>query len=128
MEKALDHIALNVKDVELMLAFYTEIVGLAPERVEEFHRGQAPFPSVRIHQNTLIDFIPHHGQQNEKANLNHFCLSFAREEWDKLCERIKKGQIPIEEGPINRWGAHGEGTSIYFRDPEGNLLEARYYP
>ncbi len=42
-------------------------------------------------------------------------------------ERIKTNNVDIEEGPVPRWGAHGTGTSIYFRDPEGNLIEARYY-
>jgi extradiol dioxygenase family protein len=40
---------------------------------------------------------------------------------------LKAQSIEIEEGPAQRWGARGEGTSIYFRDPEGNQVEARYY-
>ncbi len=47
--------------------------------------------------------------------------------WENLSERLEANNVDIEEGPVPRWGAHGTGTSIYFRDPEGNLIEARYY-
>jgi len=47
--------------------------------------------------------------------------------WADLLERLKANNVAIEEGPVPRWGAHGSGTSVYFRDPEDNLIEARYY-
>jgi len=50
-----------------------------------------------------------------------------KETWNELVERLKTNTIAIEEGPVPRWGAHGTGISIYFRDPEGNLIETRYY-
>lgn len=134
MSRAMDHIVLNVDNIDLMLAFYTDIVGLLPERVHEFRTGKVPFPSVRIHEDTIIDLFPKKMQKKEnhghtKANhLNHFCLSFDKEEWDKLRQRLEDHNVTIEEGPVNRWGAHGAGMSIYFLDPEGNMLEARYYP
>ena len=46
---------------------------------------------------------------------------------EALSERLDAHTIDIEEGPVPRWGARGMGTSIYFRDPEKNLIEARYY-
>jgi extradiol dioxygenase family protein len=60
-------------------------------------------------------------------NLNHFCLSLEKAEWDRLAKRLKVHNLDIEEGPVKRWGAHGTRTSIYFRDPDGNTIEARYY-
>jgi extradiol dioxygenase family protein len=47
--------------------------------------------------------------------------------WNELLERLKANTIALEEGPVSRWGAHGTGISIYFRDPEGNMIEARHY-
>jgi len=44
-----------------------------------------------------------------------------------LLERLAANDIPVEEGPGQRWGAHGTGTSVYFRDPENNLIEAKFY-
>ena len=35
--------------------------------------------------------------------------------------------MAVDVGPVPRWGAHGEGVSIYFRDPDGNTVEARHY-
>jgi glyoxylase I family protein len=133
MKYSMDHIVLNVQDVEKMIAFYTEIMMLAPERWEEYRTGKVPFPSVRINSDTIIDLFPkklwHKSSESMQGhnNLNHFCVSLSKEIWGNLMERLKAHNFNIEEGPVSRWGAHGTGTSIYFRDPEENLIEARYY-
>jgi len=132
MQGVMDHIVLNAEDVEALLQFYTEVVELEPERVEAFHRGQVPFPSVRVNAGTVIDLAPRamwEGTQlrtRGRPNLNHFCLSLEKREWDNLRERLTARHIALER-PLPRWGARGNGTSFYFHDPEGNEIEARYY-
>ena len=133
MAYLMDHIVLNVKDEERMIAFYDEILQMPPERLEEYRSGQVTFPSIRINPDTIIDLFPQK-MWRQKArsgpgteNLNHFCISMEKPEWDDLVKRLKANQIKIEDGPGPRWGARGTGISIYFRDPEENLIEARYY-
>jgi len=132
MRGVMDHIVLNAENIEALVRFYTEVVELEPERVEEFRRGQVPFPSVRVNADTVIDLAPKamwEGTQlrtRGRPNLNHFCLTLEKPEWDKLHERLAAWQVTIE-GPLPRWGARGNGTSFYFHDPEGNEIEARYY-
>jgi extradiol dioxygenase family protein len=129
----MDHIVLNVEDDEKMMAFYSKVLMLKPERLEEYRAGDAPFPSVRLNPDTVIDLFPKklwqksdRGRQGHE-NLNHFCLAASEETWQDLLQRLEANNIQIEDGPVTRWGAHGNGTSMYFRDPENNLIEARYY-
>jgi len=47
---------------------------------------------------------------------------------DGAIERLRAHGVPVEVGPVKRFGARGrEGTSVYFRDPDGNLLELMSY-
>lgn len=133
MKFLMDHIVLNVLDEEKMISFYSEVMLFSCERLEEYRAGEVPFPSVRINSDTIIDLFPKKMWQKSSTvtqghvNLNHFCISLSKQMWVNLTERLKANNVDIEQGPVLRWGAHGTGTSIYFRDPEGNLIEARYY-
>ncbi len=133
MKFLVDHIVLNVRDVGKEVEFYSVVMGFSPERLELYRAGNVPFPSVRINPDTIIDLFPEKmwdsGLRKEKTqpNLNHFCLSVGREDYEMLFDRIGKHGVAIEVGPVKRWGAHGTGVSIYFRDPEMNLIEVRYY-
>jgi catechol 2,3-dioxygenase-like lactoylglutathione lyase family enzyme len=133
MKFLMDHIVLNVENEESMTAFYSEVLQMQPERIQEYRTGKVPFPSVRLNSDTIIDLFPKKmwqksaGDEQGRENLNHFCIALKKGEWDRLLARLEANKIDIEEGPVPRWGAHGTGTSIYFRDPEGNLIEARYY-
>lgn len=133
MSFQMDHIVINTVDISKSLHFYTKILDLPGERIEEFENNQVPFPSVRITKDTIIDLFPKKLWETTnpenvcRPNLNHFCLSTSKNNWDSLQEKLKENHISIDDGPSKRWGAHGSGVSIYFRDPDDNVIEVRYY-
>jgi catechol 2,3-dioxygenase-like lactoylglutathione lyase family enzyme len=45
-----------------------------------------------------------------------------------LAARMRELGVPVEEDAVTRWGARGDGTSIYVRDPDGNTVELKAYP
>ncbi|MGD9705604.1 MAG: VOC family protein [Acidimicrobiia bacterium] len=118
---ALDHIVLNVADVERSLAWYTDVLGLAPVRVEEWRRQAVPFPSVRVDPGTIIDLI---AAERTGANMDHLCFVVDREDVDAVSG---DDRFTIVDGPARRFGARGDGWSIYVLDPDGNTVELRSY-
>ncbi len=131
MKVSFDHIVLNVNDVERALRFYMDVIGLPGERIEAFRAGEVPFPSVRVNADTLIDLMPPAlwgGPSEERGdNVDHFCLAFDKSDWPALEARLERAGVDFELGPATLWGAHGNGTSVYIRDSEGNRVELRYY-
>lgn len=127
---AMDHIVLNVRDMDKVVDFYQNVLGLPAERLAEFRRGQVPFPSVRISADTVIDLFPAAESDDvtpERSDLNHFCLVLSEADMPRLMAHLAVHGVIIEEGPVTRWGAHGNGMSIYFSDPEARRIEVRYY-
>lgn len=116
-----DHIVLNVADGERSLRFYCDELGLAPVRVEEWRQGQAPFPSVRVSGGTIIDLLV---RDRTGENADHFCLVIEPMDLDEL---KASGRFEVLDGPATRYGARGDGTSLYIRDPDGNTVELRHY-
>lgn len=117
----LDHIVLNVDDVERSLAWYTEILGLEGVRVDLWRGGQVPFPSVRVDSCTLIDLLHEPGNG---SNMDHFCLVVSRSDVEAI---VADQRFVVLAGPGNRYGAQGEGWSVYVSDPDGNTVEFRSY-
>ena len=126
----MDHIVLRTRDVEETLRFYTEVLGLQPERVEQWRAGEIRFPSARLNADTIIDFfasdnIPM-GQDGPK-NQDHFCMVIDYTDMDELKERFEDLGVEIQAGPGKRWGSHGDGISLYIYDPDDNVVELRHY-
>jgi glyoxylase I family protein len=137
----IDHVVLWVEDVERALAFYRDVVGLEPVRADEFRRGEAPFPSVRVAAGSLLDLMSRAGAEPVRLftgetvpsaagqPINHVCLAMDGGEIEALRARLAARRIPISESPVPSFGARGlSARSFYFQDPDGNVLEARDYP
>jgi catechol 2,3-dioxygenase-like lactoylglutathione lyase family enzyme len=125
---ALDHIVLNVADVERSLLFYQAALGLAAERVEAWRRKEVGFPSVRVNASTIIDLVAAPDRPAEaESNLAHFCLVTDSPTLDDAVHALAAAGTVVETGPAVRSGARGNALSIYFRDPDHNLIELRTY-
>jgi catechol 2,3-dioxygenase-like lactoylglutathione lyase family enzyme len=117
----LDHVVFRVTEVERSLAWYCDELGLQPERVEEWRRGEVLFPSVRIDTTTVIDLFQ---ADRSGENVDHVCVVIEPEDLDAL---KASGRFDVVTGPSRVWGAQGEGWGLYVRDPDGNVVELRHY-
>ncbi len=118
----IDHIVFVSPDVERLLAWYVDALGLLPERVEQWRAGECGFPSVRVNDHTIIDLFP---GDRTGVNQDHVCLVVEDVDIDDLAA---SGTFPGADGPRDVWGARGVGRSLYVQDPDGNLVELRTYP
>ena len=128
----LDHVVLRVSDPMEVLAWYRDVLGLAPERVEQFEAGEVPFPSVRVDERTVIDLLPAGGEPGRDAtaaagrptNMDHLCLVVEGVDFESLAADPR---FDVVGGPARLWGAQGHAVGVYVRDPAGNVVELRSY-
>lgn len=120
----IDHFVLTVADVDETLDFYERVLGFKRKLVEGqpaalLFGGQ----KINVHQ-TDRTFEPKAARPTEGAG--DFCLITLRP-ISEVQTRIETSGVKIEVGPVERDGAQGKMTSIYFRDPDGNLIEVAEY-
>jgi catechol 2,3-dioxygenase-like lactoylglutathione lyase family enzyme len=126
--RAIDHVVLRVADLERMIGFYCDVLGLRLERGP----GELKLAQLRA-GSALIDLIDIDGPlgapgggppAHDAPNVDHICLQVAP--WDGeaiIAHLTAKG---VDAGEIGtRYGADGMGPSIYINDPEGNGIELK---
>ena|SRR5271157_1284855 len=126
--REIDHLVLRVVDLERMLHFYCDVLGCAIERRED-SIGLVQLRAGR----SLVDLVPIDGVLGsaggaapgvEGRNLDHFCVRV--EPFDEASIRCRLEAHGLVVGPAeSRYGAEGEGPSIYVTDPEGNVVELK---
>ena len=130
MISGIDHVVLVVKDIPTALAFYSDVLGLEVLGEAEWRRGERRFPSLKVGATNMLNV---HDPSYPDAALNpqpgSEDLCFV---WEGPIEnavtRLQSRGVAIEVGPVKRRGARGVmGTSVYFRDPDGNLIELMSY-
>jgi len=129
--RGIDHLVLRVADLERMLRFYGDVLGCRAERrLDELGLVQLRAGA------SLIDLLSVDGPlgrtgggtpQPRGRNLDHFCLRV--QPFDEAAIRRHLQAHGVEAGPTEtRYGAEGQGPSIYLRDPEGNTVELKGPP
>ena len=127
----LDHLVLRVHDVEKMLRFYIDVLGCSMEK------AQASIGLWQVRAgSSLVDFVSLDGTLGrmggagpgtEGRNLDHLCLRIEPFDLAALRAHLRAhGAEPGEYG--SRYGAEGDGPSIYVTDPEGNVVELKGPP
>ncbi len=134
----IDHVVLWVEDPSRSLDFFTNVVGLEGVRAAEYREKKTMFPSVRVSEDAILDLMPRAaaprinampGAEGTAGHLvNHVCLAMTQAEYERLEQRLAANGTPAAHFLENQFGARGVAPkAFYFRDPDGNVFEARYY-
>lgn len=120
----LDHLVLTVADVDTTCRFYEQVLGM---QVVTFAGGRKALSfgqqKINLHQRGK-EFEPKaHSPTPGSADL---CLVTSTPLVEVL-EHLRQCDVPVLEGPVPRTGAIGPITSVYFRDPDSNLIEVASY-
>ena len=123
MIERIDHLVLTVADTTATVAFYTRVLGF--EAVEKDGRWSLHFgrQKMNLHQ-TDHTFEPKAAKPTPGSGDLCFIAAITLEQ---VQEQMRAAGVAIEEGPVARTGAMGPMTSLYVRDPDGNLLEISSY-
>jgi catechol 2,3-dioxygenase-like lactoylglutathione lyase family enzyme len=134
----LDHFVIAVSDWERSNAFYRDVIGAevvargagfayrlrAPDGAEGFPDGTLGDQQLNVHG----PGVDPHPVASDRVRPGNSDVCFR---WDgpieKAVEHLQRLNIPIELGPVERHGALGPGVSVYFRDPDGSLMELISY-
>jgi hypothetical protein len=76
---------------------------------------------LRLDETTIIDLLR---ADRTGQNVDHVCLVIEPTDLDTIAA---SGRFDVVSGPARRWGARGDGTSLYVLDPDGNVVELRHY-
>jgi catechol 2,3-dioxygenase-like lactoylglutathione lyase family enzyme len=121
---ALDHLVLTVSDIDTTIAFYTDTLGM---RYETFRSGDGSTRHALTFGRQKLN-LHRKGSETEPKSAHPqpgsadlcFLTPTSLDHWHR---HLMESGVMIEQGPVDRTGATGPITSIYIRDPDGNLIE-----
>ncbi len=121
---SIDHFVLTVADAEASLAFYAAALGIAGRSEGGRFWLELAGQKINLHE-WGRELAPHAAAPAPGAG--DFCL-VADRPLEEVVVRLEQAGVAVELGPVARQGARGPMRSVYFRDPDGNLVEVCAYP
>ena len=122
----IDHVVLRVADMERALHFYCDVLGCAEER----HVEGIGLVQLRAGR-SLIDLIeaaaPGSADGEAARNMDHFALRIETFDEAALVAHLEAHDVEVGE-TVERYGAEGNGPSVYIQDPDGNTVELKGPP
>ena len=126
----IDHVVYRVVNLDMVAAFWRDVLGATFEK----HQEEIGLYQLRV-GNSLVDLVPVNSRLGrmggaapgkEGRNVDHVC--FRVEDWNESALLAHLAAHGIEGHVVERYGADGDGPSVYIEDPEGNIIELKGPP
>ncbi len=114
----IDHVVLRVRDLPAMVKFYEQALGFRVERTLE----RLSLVQMRAGA-SMLDLVQGERPQSG-GNMDHLCFRIEPFDRQAIESRLSPLGVAISE-TLDRYGAEGTGSSVYFNDPEGNQIELK---
>lgn len=123
-----DHTNWRVKDLDRSLRFYSDLLGLEPFGLDEYNRGERSLVSLRVTPTFILHLRPDPGfEPAPTGGYDHLAFVVEGTSPEVLAERLADGDVEVEHRSESAVGARGSGQALYARDPDGYLLEFKFY-
>jgi catechol 2,3-dioxygenase-like lactoylglutathione lyase family enzyme len=127
---ALDHVVLNVRDVEISAAWYERALGMTRHDFRPPYgvaRTSMKFGSMMLNLRPAdMDRVAWFTGAEAVAGSDDLCF-LTEASPEEVIRHLADCGVSVEVGPVARRGARGDMTSVYCRDPDGNLIEVATY-